>query len=231
MRILMVLAKDPSQGRAKTRLAATLGNERARELASAFLDDTLEHASAAASAVGARLLLLHDPPGEAGRAAFLDRARKLGIELSLSPQLESPSLGARLERAFADALSRSDAAVAIGTDSPDVSREDHASAFLALETAPAVLGPASDGGYWAVGLARGTGAERAFLDEIAWSTSRALSDTRAAFGKLGIRPALLAERADVDDAGSLAALEKRLREDPSRAPTTARALGVSGRLS
>ena len=186
-RILLVFAKEPSPGKAKTRLAATVGPERAGALALAFLEDTLDHAAEAARRANARLRVVHTPATEPTRAAFEALGARLGHALDLRPQVEDASLGVRLEAAFDVALDDAEDVVAIGTDSPDLDPDDYLAAFAALERSPATLGPARDGGYWAVGLRRGSGGRgRAFLDPIAWSTSRAFADTRAALERRGL---------------------------------------------
>ncbi|MEZ0230269.1 MAG: DUF2064 domain-containing protein, partial [Planctomycetota bacterium] len=89
-----------------------------------------------------------------------------------------------------------------------------------------VLGPAADGGYWLVGVKGRDGEpQRAFLDEIAWSTDKALDQTRAAFEKRRLSVGLLDRREDVDELPDLLRLIERLRADPGRAPRTARLLG------
>jgi rSAM/selenodomain-associated transferase 1 len=228
-RLLLVMAKEPRAGSVKTRLASAVGAERAAEIALAFLEDTLLHAAQAAREAGASLGLLHDPADEKTHAAMKARAETLGVALSLGPQLEHPSLGARLEKAFRRSLEDWKRVVVIGTDSPDLEPGDYVSAFAALGRSRAVLGPAEDGGYWLVGIeGREREPERVFLDEIAWSTGTALADTRKAFERRRISVSLLETREDVDQLPTLLSLTERLRRDPSRAPRTAAVLGVRG---
>lgn len=219
------MAKEPRAGSVKTRLASAVGAARAAEIALAFLEDTLLHAAQAAKEADASLGVLHDPADEKTHAAMKARAEALGVALSLGPQLEHPSLGARLEKAFRRSLADWKRVVVIGTDSPDLAPTDYVSAFESRTRA--VLGPAKDGGYWLVGIeGRDREPERVFLDEIAWSTGTALADTRRAFERRGIPVSLLETREDVDELPSLLALTERLRRDPTRAPRTASVLGV-----
>jgi glycosyltransferase A (GT-A) superfamily protein (DUF2064 family) len=88
-----------------------------------------------------------------------------------------------------------------------VTRTDIAAAFRALGPARAVFGPASDGGYWLVGLRRGPGEHLPF-DGVRWSTADALSDTLANLE--GCRVALLREQEDVDDGPALRRWRARL---------------------
>src|SRR4051812_34028986 len=91
-RILLVFAKEPAPGKAKTRLAATVGAERAAALALAFLEDTLPHAALAVTAAGARLRIVHAPASESARDALDAIALHLGIACELRPQIDDPSL-------------------------------------------------------------------------------------------------------------------------------------------
>jgi rSAM/selenodomain-associated transferase 1 len=228
MRLLLVFAKEPAPGKAKTRLAQSVGPDRAAALAGAFLDDTLEHAAAGAALAEASLGILHDPCDEATHDAFQARAERLGVRVTLAGQLAHESLGVRLESGFRRALESYDEVCAIGTDSPDLAPEDYAGAFAALGGSSAVLGPATDGGYWLVGVSRRAGPDvsRAFLDPIAWSTATARRDTEAAFVKRRVAVRLLEEREDVDDLPALLRLIERLRAQPRRAFRTATVLGV-----
>ncbi len=88
-------------------------------------------------------------------------------------------LGQRMARIFA-ALAPGPAII-VGSDIPDLRAEDVAHAFRALRRADAVLGPAHDGGYWLIGLAR-TKLARALEKPIRWSSPHALADTRLALG-------------------------------------------------
>lgn len=225
-RLILVMAKEPRPGSTKTRLAKSVGDERASEIAKAFLEDTLLHAAEAAHRANASLGVLHDPGDERTHSSMSRRAVELGISMTLGPQLEHPSLGARLEKAFRRALEDWHHVVVIGTDSPDLAPDDYAAAFAA--PTQVVLGPALDGGYWLVGVkGREREPERAFLEKIAWSTETALDDTRAAFERRRISVSLLDRKEDVDELPDLLRLIERLRADPSRAPRTARVLGAS----
>lgn len=66
----------------------------------------------------------------------------------------------------------------IGADIPAIRPRHIARAFRILSTGDAVLGPATDGGYWLIGLKRGAQAIPArMFDRVRWSTSHALADT------------------------------------------------------
>lgn len=112
-------------------------------------------------------------------------------------------LGARMGRVFR-ALPPGPAII-IGADIPGIRAQHLAEAFGQLGRHDAVLGPAPDGGYWLVGLARGRQAAPAGLfDGVRWSSPHALADTVASLR--GQRIAYPATLRDVDTAADLKAL-------------------------
>jgi uncharacterized protein len=137
---LVVIAKEPAPGRSKTRLCPPLTAEAAAGLAAASLADTLG-AVAACRGPRRRVLALDGAPGEWVPAGF-----------DVIPQ-RGAGLDERLASAFEDVA---EPALLIGMDTPQVTPA-LLSAGLRMLSRPgtdAVLGPALDGGYWAVGLQR-----------------------------------------------------------------------------
>ncbi len=106
-------------------------------------------------------------------------------------------LGARMHRAFRR-FPRA-RVVLVGCDIPEAGPADLTAAFRALGRAPAVFGPAEDGGYWLVGMAPRRPA-RPFA-AVRWSSEHALADTLRNFGANRVR--LLRTLRDVDTAADL----------------------------
>ncbi|SEC23042.1 hypothetical protein SAMN05216532_0832 [Streptomyces sp. 2231.1] len=133
MTTLLVIAKEPRPGRVKTRLTPPFSPEEAAQLAEASLADTL-HAVAAAPA-SRRVLVLDGSPGP-----------------WLPPGFEVvPQCAGGLDERLADAFAHCPGpALLIGMDTPQVTPE-----LLTVDFADcdACLGPAEDGGFWALGLA------------------------------------------------------------------------------
>jgi glycosyltransferase A (GT-A) superfamily protein (DUF2064 family) len=87
--------------------------------------------------------------------------------------------------------------VIIGTDVPGLRTAHIREAFRLLGRHDAVLGPATDGGYWLVGLKRRPHVLKLF-DGVRWSSPHALADT---LGNLaGRSTARVAVLSDVDTA-------------------------------
>jgi rSAM/selenodomain-associated transferase 1 len=134
---ILVIAKAPLAGSSKTRLCPPCTGEQAAALAAAALADTL--AAVAATECGGRTLVL---AGEAGEW--------LPEGFTVVPQCGG-GLGERLAAAFAGSEG---AALLVGMDTPQLAPAllEAALARLAAPGADAVLGPAEDGGYWAIGM-------------------------------------------------------------------------------
>ena len=106
----------------------------------------------------------------------------------------------------------------VGADVPGVDRARVAEAFRALGRADAVLGPATDGGYWLVGLRRTAAVPAGLFRGVRWSSAHALADTEATLR--GLRVARVATLADVDTGADLARA-LRVTRTPARASSRA----------
>jgi rSAM/selenodomain-associated transferase 1 len=132
---LIVIAKAPAPGRSKTRLSPPLTMEAAALLAEAALRDTL--ACVAEVPATRRIVALDGEPGPWLPPGF-----------ELVPQ-RGNGLDERLAAAFEDA---GGPALLIGMDTPQLRPVMLSEALARLDRTDAVLGPALDGGYWAIGL-------------------------------------------------------------------------------
>ena len=134
MTTLIVIAKEPLPGKAKTRLHPPLSLDQAAQLAAVAIDDTL----AAVSALPAtRRILLFDGARVPASAA----------DYELMPQ-SSGDLDERLAAAFDACVGPT---LLVGMDTPQVIRRDLAPVF-AESGVDAWFGPANDGGFWALGM-------------------------------------------------------------------------------
>ncbi len=177
---LIVIAKAPAPGRSKTRLCPPLSAEDAAGLAAASLADTL--AAAAACPAGRRVLALDGEPGEWMPPGF-----------ELIPQ-RGDGLDERLASAFADV---GEPALLIGMDTPQVTPALLAHGLRALSRphTDAVVGPALDGGYWAIGLRRSH--PELFLG-VPMSSSGTLAAQLSRLSEASLRVRMLAPLRDVD---------------------------------
>lgn len=212
--VLCVFAKPPVPGRSKTRLATEIGNDRAAELARAFVLDTW----AAVSAVEwARPVLATT---EHGTAHALGLAAEEWIQ-------GDGDLGNRMERVLGRALEGgASCAIAIGADTPGLPRRLLDDAHRALARADAVLGPSEDGGFYLIGLRR---CPPGLLAGLPWSRSNTFLRTLARFRTFALRTEVLLPWFDVDRPRDLDLLEDLLALGELRAPNTARVLSTARR--
>jgi rSAM/selenodomain-associated transferase 1 len=201
----------------KTRLASVLPNPAERErLQRGMLADVL----AAARGVPHAIVRLSVTPG--GRAdAFAD----LGVPAGHVSLQRGETLGDRERAVFLDLFRRGAKRVLlIGSDLPLLTTAILSDAFGALDEQPArvVLGPASDGGYYLLGLAAPTVPD--LFTGVRWSTKYTLMDTlrRCEFEER--RVAFLPLLDDMDTPEDLAGLRATLAATPGLAPNTAAAL-------
>jgi uncharacterized protein len=146
--MLLVVAKAPVAGFAKTRLAASIGARRAALLAAAALLDTVHNALAVPDATVA--CALTGSLTEAERAGELADALRSCV---VFPQ-RGKDFADRLANAHADVAARfpGEPVLQLGMDTPQVRPPLLAAALAKLRESDAVLGPAVDGGWWALGL-------------------------------------------------------------------------------
>lgn len=185
----LVVAKAPVPGLAKTRLAATLGEQTAADIAAAALLDTLD--AVLATPVTRRVVAM---TGELDRAC---RAREIRDRLGAFTVIEQRGDGFadRLANAHADAA-ESGPVLQIGMDTPQVDADLLAGCARLLLTGPALLGMAHDGGWWVLGVADGSTAQ--CLRDVPMSQADTGAVTLAALRSTGISVNLVEELHDVD---------------------------------
>ena len=189
----LVIAKAPVAGFAKTRLSPPFSATEAAQLAAASLLDTL----AAVRRSGTR----HRFVAWTGDLERAERASELATELADFTLIRQcgNSFGHRLARAHRDAAEPGLPVLQIGMDTPQAGPAllAHAATRL-LECGDAVLGPATDGGWWALGLTDPTAART--LTEVPMSTGSTGERTRIALRARGCRVQDLPTLSDVDTA-------------------------------
>lgn len=185
---VVVLAKSPVAGFAKTRLIPALGPQGAAALAEQLLHHTVREAIHAD--LGPVDLCITPDTGHPAVTACRDA---LGASLSL--QVEG-DLGIRMAGAFARWLGAPGGVLLLGTDAPAIDALALRAAAAALRDTDAVFIPALDGGYALIGL---RAAASALFDRMSWSTPRVMADTRLRLAAAGLRHTELPPVADIDE--------------------------------
>lgn len=183
--VLIVYAKVPVPGHVKTRLIAELGPHRAAQLHHAFVEDTLALAGKLSHTFDVEL--------------HTDRATDAWSWKGIRRMQSAGDLGAKMQATFKSALaSGRPFAMIVGSDSPTLPPEY----LMQLFQLPAnvVLGPARDGGYYAIGCRC---VHPAMFKCVSWSSPNTLIETELAMHACGLRTERASEWFDVDDPADL----------------------------
>jgi uncharacterized protein len=165
---ILVVAKAPVPGLAKTRIAGEVGDAAAAELAAAALLDTLD------VAVGTGMPVVVALIGDLLRSARSDEIEAVLSGLRVVPQIGA-TFGERLAQAHLDA-DGGHGVVQVGMDAPQLRADDLTGAADLLGKSSSVLGPAEDGGWWLLGVRRG--ADASVLATVEMSTASTGQHTR-----------------------------------------------------
>lgn len=195
---LIIFAKAPVAGLAKTRLMPALGAEGSARLAQQLL---LHAVQQAAQLPWAALALCVSP--DTTHPVFAqaqDLARDTGPN-RLDVRLQGDGdLGQRMHRALLRGLSQHAAVLLMGTDAPGLNAAVLQEAAQALLRHDAVFVPARDGGYALVGLRRPV---PELFEGMVWSTPEVMAHTRQRARQVGLRWAELPALADIDEPADL----------------------------
>jgi uncharacterized protein len=188
-RAVVVMAKAPVAGLAKTRLAPALGVLGAAALAQRLLVHAVRQAVDAG--IGpVELCVTPDtthPVFTSLQAAHALRLHEQG----------DGDLGARMHRVF---VRHAAPLLMIGTDAPALDAAVLRSAAQALRDHDAVFVPAHDGGYALIGLRAPCAA---LFDGMTWSVSSVMAHTRERLAAAGLRHAELSPVHDIDEPADL----------------------------
>jgi uncharacterized protein len=164
---ILIFLKAPVPGRAKTRLAAGVGDARAMEIYAKLVQRQL------AAIPDDWPVEVHFAPAQS--EALMRRWVGERVNRAFYPQVDT-GLGERLIHAGEGAFARgAEAAFFIGGDCPGLDRAMLQRATAALEADSAVLGPTVDGGYYLLGLST---FQSAVFQDIDWGTEHVADQTR-----------------------------------------------------
>jgi glycosyltransferase A (GT-A) superfamily protein (DUF2064 family) len=212
----LVVAKAPVPGLAKTRLAASIGDAAAAQIAAAALLDTLD--AVAAAAVRRKVVAL---TGDLSEAACGDEIAERLADFSVVPQ-RGDDFADRLANAHADA-SAGLPVLQIGMDTPQVSADILAECAQTLLGTDAVLGMADDGGWWILGVREPSIAD--CLRAVPMSQPDTGALTLTALCARGVDVNLVAGLADFDTVDDIEAVRRKCFPD-SRFARATKAVGI-----
>ena len=205
-----IMCKAPQSGSSKTRLATAIGVVAASELSACFLRDVAAAIEAVPEALGRRGYGVYAPAGAEHIMRQLLPA-EFGLLLQAGDDLGYVLLGAT--RALL--LAGHDGVLLVNGDSPTLPSRLLVQAIETLREPGdrMVLGPASDGGYYLIGLKR---PHRQLFTQIAWGTETVARSSCERAAEIGLATTLLPEWYDVDDLKTLRWLQDELAGHSTR---------------
>jgi rSAM/selenodomain-associated transferase 1 len=205
-----IICKAPQPGRAKTRLATAVGAVAASELSACFLRDVAAAIEAVPEVLGRRGYGVYAPAGAEHIMRELLPAT-FGLLLQVGDDLGNVLFGATRDLL----IDGHDCVLLVNGDSPTLPARFLVQAIENLREAGdrMVLGPASDGGYYLIGLKR---PHRHLFTQIAWGTETVARSTCERAAEIELTTALLPEWYDIDDVETLGWLKDELAGNSSR---------------
>jgi rSAM/selenodomain-associated transferase 1 len=204
------MCKAPQPGDAKTRLAKTIGAVAASEMSACFLRDVAAAIEAVPETLGRRGYAVYAPAGTEQVLRKLFPA-KFGLLLQAGDDFGEVLFGAARDLLLAG----HDCVLLVNGDSPTLPSRFLVQAIETLRSSGdrMVLGPASDGGYYLIGLKC---PHRRLFAQIGWGTETVFRSTCERAVEIGLATALLPEWYDVDDSETLGWLRDELTGNSTR---------------
>lgn len=190
----MIFMKNPVKGKVKTRLASTIGDDKALEIYNILLHQTLTVTSEIQTCDKA--IFYSD---------FIDE-NDLWSERTNQKYLQNGmDLGKRMKNAFDISFKNGyEKIIIIGTDCYDLSAEIIEEGFQKLNVNDVVIGPAADGGYYLIGMKY---PHKQLFENIVWSTENVLADTLHILQQSQLTHHLLPVLTDIDTEENLFLLD------------------------
>ena len=194
-RRLVIFTRFPEPGQTKTRLIPVLGAEGAAELQREMTQHTLRWAKELVKAAPVRVEVRFEGGDEN------EMKECFGEDIFYCPQGPG-DLGCRMVRAFQDAFRISVRhVVLVGADCPEITPRLVSDAFERLANNDLVLGPATDGGYYLIGLRSET---PTLFDAMPWGTGEVFRETMRRAEGLALSTSVLIPLSDVDQPEDIA---------------------------
>jgi uncharacterized protein len=190
---LIIFIKNPQLGKVKTRLAKTVGDEKALEIYLKLVEITRKNTSKLAK-TGVQCYLFYSD--------YINANDDWAHDIFIKNVQMGDDLGARMHNAFTYVLSKHQCACIIGSDCPTLSIPILKKAFKTLENKDSVIGIATDGGYYLLGLKTmlHTPLDYAYLFEnMEWSVETVAEETMKRLENNQKTYTLLPSLTDIDE--------------------------------
>lgn len=184
-RLLMIFIKNPVRGKVKTRLAATIGHDRALKI----YEQLLEHTRLIASFVKCDKAVFYSD--------FIEKKDAWQKQGFIQRLQQGKDLGERMHNAFSFAFEKGyKHVILIGSDCFELNDNIITQGFSALQKKDVVIGPAADGGYYLLGMNQLH--PQLFINK-QWSTPTVYLDTVKDILHLNLSHAELVTLHDIDE--------------------------------
>ncbi|MFC5282134.1 TIGR04282 family arsenosugar biosynthesis glycosyltransferase [Pedobacter alpinus] len=181
---VIIFLKYPELGRSKTRLAASVGNEKALKV----YIELLNHTNLITKNLKSDKYLFYDKVSE-NKIAW-------GEPIYQTAYQKESDLGGRMQDAFEQLFKKGyERILIIGSDCYELNQEIIEQAFQLLKSTEVVIGPAKDGGYYMLGL---TKMVQELFTDVAWSTDEVYTTTTRVLENLNITYATTPTLSDID---------------------------------
>ena len=180
---LIIFIKNIATGKVKTRLAATVGNEKAIKIYSALLERTRQ------------TVLEADVDHHVFYSSYIEDNDIWNNHIFIKNRQRGNNIGERMSNAFVDVFPKYENAILIGGDIANLSTDILNVGFKKLNTHDFVLGPAYDGGYYLIGMKEPA---PTVFENIKWSTESVSRKTVENINALGKTHFLLPTLSDID---------------------------------
>jgi uncharacterized protein len=192
---IIIFVKNQEAGKVKTRLAKSVGKMAALKVYQKLLEITERETRG----VNAAKLVAY--------SEYVERDDLFSAGMYEKMIQAGEGLGERMCNAFEKSLEMGfEKIVLVGSDCPDIRSKHFITAFEKLESADVVIGPASDGGYYLIGLKK---VYNELFKGISWSSPEVLNQTMEKMEQMELNYTFLKELSDIDT-------EKDLRESHLR---------------
>lgn len=186
---LIIFVKNPIEGEVKTRLASSLGDEKALDVYQKLLKITARKTAN----VNAEKLVSY--------SKFVEESDNFDKNIFEKSVQSKGDLGEKMKHAFRSGFEEGfNRIVLIGSDCPEISKGLIDEAFEELSEADSVIGPSDDGGYYLIGLSRFI---PQIFDDVEWSTSSVFSSTITALDGMDATYCVLKKLNDIDTESDL----------------------------
>ena len=184
MRGVIVFVKNPELGKVKTRLATTVGDEKALEIYNKLLDYTRDV-----------LIEVDDTKKYVFYSSFIDEDDGWQNDIFEKKLQMNGGLGEKITEALKNIFEICDQVVIIGSDCPQLTPSHIELAFDKLQKQNIAIGPSHDGGYYLLGMDR---FYPEIFQDITWSTDTVFQETLQKAESSGLTSYILETLSDID---------------------------------